>query len=78
METPICESCGMPTDEDTTSKHDKHYCIYCQNQETGELKTREEVEKGSIEAAVNFLGATQEEAEKMVKDMLPELPRWKK
>lgn len=50
----ICESCGMPLDYKTTSKHDGKYCIYCQNQETGELKTYEEVRKGSINAAIKL------------------------
>ncbi|MBI5452846.1 hypothetical protein HY945_05275 [Candidatus Gottesmanbacteria bacterium] len=30
----ICESCGMPMEEKTTSKHDKRYCVYCQNQKS--------------------------------------------
>lgn len=74
----ICESCGMPLDDKTTSRHDERYCIYCQDQETGTLKTYEEVRLGSIEAAKRIMGKTQEEAEKMADDMLPKLPRWKK
>ena len=75
---PICESCGMPLDENTTSKFDKRYCIYCQNQETGELNTYEQVKAGSISAAIRIMGKTEEEATKMVDEMLPNLPRWKK
>jgi len=37
----ICESCGMPLDKKTSSRQDTRYCFYCQNQETGELKTYE-------------------------------------
>ncbi len=74
----ICESCGMPLDEKTTSKQDGRYCIYCQNQDTGELKTYEQVREGSIGAAQRLMGKTKEEAEKMVDEMLPSLPRWKK
>ena len=74
----ICESCGMPLDEKTTSKFDGRYCIYCQNQDTGELKTYEQVRQGSIDAAVKFMGKTKEEAEKMADETMPRLPRWKK
>lgn len=77
MEPKICESCGMPIDEKTTSKIDSRYCIYCQDQETGKLSTREEVEAGSINAAIEFMGKTEEEAKRMVKEILPTLPRWK-
>ncbi len=73
-----CESCGMPLEEGTTSKHDKRYCIYCQNQETGELKTYEQVKEGSIAAAMKLMGKTKEEAETMADEMMPNLPRWKK
>lgn len=74
----ICESCGMPLDEKTTSKSDGRYCIYCQNQETGELKTYGQVKEGSIGAAMSLMGKTKEEAEKMADEMMPKLPRWKK
>jgi hypothetical protein len=74
----ICESCGMPLDEKTTSKFDERYCIYCQNQQTGKLKTYEEVREGSIGAAMRIMGKTRQEAEKMADEMLPKLPRWKK
>ncbi|MBI4991106.1 hypothetical protein HZB96_03355 [Candidatus Gottesmanbacteria bacterium] len=74
----ICESCGMPMEEKTTSKHDKRYCVYCQNQETGELKTYEQVREGSIGAAIRLMGKTKEEAQKMADEMMPKLPRWEK
>ena len=74
----ICESCGMPLDEGTTSKKDGRYCIYCQNQETGELATYEQVRQGSIDAAIRLMGKTKEEAEKMADEMMPKLPRWQK
>ena len=72
-----CESCGMPLEENTTSKKDKRYCIYCQNQETGELATREQVREGSINAAMKLMGKTREESEKMADEIMPNLPRWK-
>lgn len=74
----ICESCGMPLDEKTTSKFDNRYCIYCQDQHTGKLKTYEEVREGSIGATIKLMGKTRTEAEKIANEMLPKLPRWKK
>lgn len=72
----ICESCGMPLDEKTTSKSDGRYCIYCQDQQTGQLKSKEEVRSGSIQSAMRLMGKTREEAEKMADEMIPKLPRW--
>ena len=74
----ICESCGMPLEEKTTSKKDGRYCFYCQNQETGELASYEQVRQGSIDAAMRLMGKTKEEAEKMADEMMPKLPRWQK
>lgn len=74
----MCESCGMPLDEKTVSQHDNRYCIYCQNQETGIMKTYEEVREGSVGAAIKLMGKTREEAEKLADKMLPQLPRWQK
>lgn len=71
-----CESCGMPLSEDTTSKLDSCYCVYCQNQETGELGSKEQVREGSIGYWVNQEGKTREEAEKLVDETLANLPRW--
>jgi len=72
-----CESCGMPLDEKTTSKFDDRYCIHCQDQQSGDLATKEQVKEGSINAAMQFMGKTREEAEKMADEMMPELPRWR-
>jgi len=74
--TKRCESCGMPLEEKTTSKHDGRYCVYCQDQQTGELKNKEEVREGSIQAAMRLMGKTRDEAEKMADEMMPQLPRW--
>jgi len=75
-----CESCGMPLsiDENTTSKIDNRYCIHCQNQQTGELASREQVREKSINAAIKFMGKTREEAEKIADEMMTKLPRWQK
>jgi hypothetical protein len=72
----ICISCGMPIDDQSRSKNDPQYCIYCQNQETGELATKEQVREGSINAAMKFMGKTREEAEQMCDELMPTLPRW--
>ena len=72
-----CESCGMPLDEKTTSKFDERYCIHCQDQQSGELASKEQVREGSILAAMKFMGKTREEAEKMADEMMPKLPRWR-
>ncbi|MCK9578506.1 zinc ribbon domain-containing protein [bacterium] len=71
-----CESCGMPLDGKFISKLDSRYCVYCQDQETGELKNYDSVRAGSIDAAVRLMGKTPEEAEKMADEILPTLPRW--
>ena len=72
----ICESCGMPLEERSISKKDRKYCVYCQNQETGELATKEQVRAGSVKAAIELMGKTKEEAEKMTDEIMPTLPRW--
>jgi hypothetical protein len=68
----------MPLDKEHTSKQDKRYCIYCQDQKTGALRSYEQVREGSIGAAMKFMGKTKADAEKMADGMLPNLPRWKK
>lgn len=73
-----CASCGMPLDENSKSKHSEVYCFYCQDQVTGKLANYEKVRKGSIDAAMKFMGKTKEEAIKMADKILPNLPRWKK
>ena len=73
-----CESCGMPLDEKTTSKFDGRYCIYCQNQENGELASKEQVREGSIQALMRLQGKSREEAEKIADETMPKLPRWQK
>ncbi len=35
-----CESCGIPLAPESSSKLDVGYCVYRQNQETGELPPR--------------------------------------
>jgi len=76
---PACVSCGMPLDKpEVVSQQDRLYCIYCQNQSTGDLASYEQVREGSIGAAMRLMGKTQAEAERMADDLLPGLPRWHK
>ena len=56
---------------------DGRYCVYCQDQQTGELKSKQEVREGSIDAAMRLMGKSREEAERMADEMLPKLPRWR-
>lgn len=73
-----CDSCGMPLREGATSNFDERFCIYCQDQQSGKLRTFDEVRLGSVNAAMRLMGKTRAEAEKMADEMLPKLPRWKK
>ena len=73
-----CVSCGMPLQKETTSEFSEIYCIYCQDQTNRKLASYEQVREGSIKAAMEFVGKTREEAEKMADASLPNLPRWKK
>jgi hypothetical protein len=72
-----CESCGMPMDEMYTSKLDAKYCIYCQDQDTGRMATRQEVREGCIGAAMKIMDESRENAEKIADKLIPKLPRWK-
>ncbi len=71
-----CDSCGMPLNENVTSKKEEHFCIYCQDQQTGQLKNKDEVRDGSILAMMQYEGKSKEEAEKFVDENMPKLPRW--
>ncbi|MCL4366441.1 hypothetical protein M1437_04400 [Patescibacteria group bacterium] len=66
----------MPLEEKSTSKFDGQYCIYCQDQQTKQLKSKEEVREGSIEALMRYYGKSREETEKMVDETMAKLPRW--
>ena len=68
----------MPFDPKTVSVYDKRYCIYCQNQENGKLKSFEEVISGSIGAAMRLMNKSREEAEKMADEMMFKLPEVEK
>jgi len=73
-----CESCGIRLEKKIKSKFDARYCIHCQNQQTGELSSRQQVREGSIKAIMSFQNKSREEAEKIVDKTMTKLPRWKK
>jgi len=75
----MCESCGMPLEAKKTSKFDARYCIYCQDQKTGKLATKEQVREGIIQNY--FMKAEKmkrKQAEIATDEMMAKLPRWKK
>ena len=85
METPICQSCGMPmaNPEDFGTNADgsasQEYCRYCfQNGEfTAKMEMPEYIEM-QIKIAVEKLGMSEDKARAMAESMIPNLKRWKK
>ena len=85
MENQICQSCGMPMakPEDFGTNADgsksEEYCRYCfqSGKFTDEGITLEEKIRKNIEIAKQ-MGMPEAEAEKLAKDVLPNLGRWKK
>lgn len=73
-----CQSCGMPLDPKTVSRHDAQFCIYCQDQTSGRLKTYAQVRTGCIKAAMDMMDKTEAEAIRFVDAELRKLPRWQK
>jgi len=74
-----CESCGMPLEANTTSKFDARYCIYCQDQKTGKLSTKEQVREGIIENYfMKHEKLNRKQAETATDKLMAKLPRWKK
>jgi hypothetical protein len=78
-EAKSCESCGMPMqDAKAHGGGDKNnpYCVYCTDQ-TGKLKSRQDVRKGMIHFYMAQMGRSREEAEKFVDGHMKKLPAWK-
>jgi hypothetical protein len=78
-EKNTCESCGMPMRD--TSQHggkdvNNPYCIYCTD-ETGKLKSREQVREGMIGFFMKSENKTREDAEKHVDEHMKKMPAWK-
>ena len=67
----------MPMDTSAISNFDSRYCIYCVDDKTRSLKSKEDVREGSILAVVESMGKSRQDAEKFVDEMMAKLPRWK-
>ncbi|MCW8966188.1 MAG: zinc ribbon domain-containing protein [Candidatus Pacearchaeota archaeon] len=87
METgeKICQSCGMPmkVDEDKGTNFDdtksEEYCKYCYKDgkfiDEG-ISLKDKIEK-NVQIAMK-MGMSEEKAQKMANDTIPNLKRWKK
>lgn len=85
MEMMVCQSCGMPLDNNSvlgTEKNgelSKEYCNYCYD--NGEFLKPNETLEEMIETCIPFVakatGLTPEESKKMLEEELPKLKRWK-
>jgi len=84
MEKRICQSCGMPIENDSqlgTNKDgslSKDYCKYC-------YKDGEFIDKVSMEEYIEMCsqfgaqaGMTNEEMKKLCQELFPTLKRWRK
>lgn len=68
----FCQSCGMPLSDQSSDQ----YCQYCTN-ESGQLKTREEVRDG-VAAWLRMFTPEQESADfkKRAESYLNAMPAW--
>ncbi len=74
-----CKSCGMlmkDTSQQGAGDPDNPYCVYCTD-ETGKLKSREEIREGMIGFYIKSENKTREEAEKFVDEHMKKMPAWK-
>jgi hypothetical protein len=74
-----CDSCGMPMRE--AKDHgggdwSNPYCVHCTD-ETGKLKSREQVREGMTRLYMRRMGKPREEAQKFVDQQMKKLPAWK-
>jgi hypothetical protein len=74
-----CDSCGMPMRE--AKDHgggdwSNPYCVHCTDQ-TGVLKSREQVREGMTLLYMSRMGKPREEAQKFVDRQMKKLPAWK-
>ncbi len=73
-----CDSCGMPMRE--AKDHgggdcSNPYCVHCTD-ETGKLKSREQVREGMTRLYMSRMGKPREEAAKFVDQQMKKLPAW--
>jgi hypothetical protein len=74
-----CQSCGMPmrtTQEFGGGNPENLYCTYCTD-DSGNLKSYEEVFGGMVAFTMQNGGVTQSEAEKMAKEGMAKQPAWR-
>ena len=78
----ICQCCGMPLDDDTTSRNpdgsfNEEYCKWCYDGGEFKYSSKEEL----IEFCVNHMATPEwpkEEVRKHMEMVVPELKHWKK
>jgi hypothetical protein len=78
-EVKSCESCGMPMQNEKDhggGDIENPFCVYCTD-ETGKLRSRQEVREGMIHLFMAQMGRSREEAEKFVDGQMKKLPAWK-
>jgi len=74
-----CDSCGMPMRE--AKDHgggdwSNPYCVHCTD-ETGKLRSREQVRESMTRLYMSRMGKPREEAQKFVDQQMKKLPAWK-
>ena len=78
-EVKACQSCGMPmrqAKDHGGGEVDNPYCVYCTDQ-TGKLKSRQEIREGMIHFYMARMGKSRDEAERFVDEQMRKLPAWK-
>lgn len=73
-----CQSCGLPMMIDADhggGRIDNPNCRYCTD-ESGNLKSKEEIREGMINLYMQSFGKPREEAEKEVDARMSEMPAW--
>jgi len=74
-----CESCGMPMErmeDHGGGKIGSKYCKYCVD-ESGKLKSKEQIRKGWVQFVMKSEGKSQKESEKLVDSQMKKMPAWK-
>jgi hypothetical protein len=75
----VCESCGMPMekkDDFGAGNVENRYCVHCTD-ESGVLKSREEVRAGMVAFYMKMNGSGRENAERFVEEHMAKMPAWK-
>ena len=76
LEPKKCQCCGMPLDENTVSKENEDYCMWCFKDGKVTYKNMDELINACIPHMV-AQGFKEEEARDYMKQMLPTLNYWK-